>query len=156
MTAPSRRIAEALHRVVLGVAGSLMVAVFVVAALGVIFRYGLAHSLPWADETAAYLFIWLVFLGAAAEVWGGGHPAMHFVEDRLPPRLRRASFVLAQLVIALWGAILVIWGTRAVLLEAPESMSSLPAVSLQLPYSAIPVAGALVVIFALCRLADRR
>jgi TRAP-type C4-dicarboxylate transport system permease small subunit len=148
-------LAEALNRLAMSLASLLMVLIFIVAGLGVIFRYGLQHSLPWADEAAAYLFIWLIFLGAASEVWTDGHPAMHLFEDRLPPRLRRAAQIIATLTIGVWGGVLVFAGIKAVILEAPESMSSIPGISLQLPYAAIPVCGALIIIFALAKLRTR-
>jgi len=147
---------EALNKLALAVAGTLMVLVFVVAALGVIFRYVLQHSLPWSDETAAYLFIWLVFLGAASEVWNDGHPAVPFVVDRLSAVARRIAGVVANLAIATWGSVLLVYGIKAVILEAPESWSSVRGISLQLPYAAIPVGGALIVIFALTKVLVRR
>jgi TRAP-type C4-dicarboxylate transport system permease small subunit len=146
----------ALNRVALMLASAFMVLVFGVAALGVIFRYVLQHSLPWSDETAAYLFIWLVFLGAASEVLNNGHPAVHFVVDRLSPPMRRFAGALANLAIAIWGGVLLVYGIKAVILEAPESWSSVPAISLQIPYAAIPVGGALIVIFALGKAIVRR
>jgi TRAP-type C4-dicarboxylate transport system permease small subunit len=150
------RAVDALDRIALAIASVLVVCVFVVAGLGVIFRYVIQHSLTWADETAAYLFIWLVFLGAASEVWHGGHPAVHFVVDRLPAAAQRVARVVANLAIAAWGAILLVYGIKAVALEAPESWSSVPAFSLQYSYAAIPVAGALLVIFAVAKIVVRR
>jgi TRAP-type C4-dicarboxylate transport system permease small subunit len=146
----------ALDRIALTVASAFMVLIFGVAALGVIFRYVLQHSLPWSDETAAYLFIWLVFLGAASEILNDGHPAVHFVADRLSPLARRLAGALANLAIAIWGGVLLVYGIKAVILEAPESWSSVPAISLQIPYAAIPVGGALIVIFALGKAFVRR
>jgi len=147
---------DVLNRIVLAVASGFMVLIFVVAALGVIFRYVIQHSLPWADETAAYLFICLVFLGAASEVLNDGHPAVHFVVDRLSPAARRVAGVLANVSIAVWGGVLLVYGIKAVILEAPESWSSVPAISLQLPYAAIPVGGLLIIIFALSKTFVRR
>ena len=150
------RAVEALNRAALALACVLTVCVFVVAALGVIFRYGIQHSLTWADETASYLFIWLVFLGAAAEVWNDGHPSVRFVADRLPVGARQGAAILANLAIAAWGGVLLVYGIKAVQIEAPESWSSLPWISLQIPYAAIPVAGALIVIFGLTKIVVRR
>jgi TRAP-type C4-dicarboxylate transport system permease small subunit len=151
-----KALADVLNKIALAVASAFMVLIFVVAALGVIFRYVIQHSLPWADETAAYLFIWMVFLGAAAEVWNGGHPAVQLVVDRLSPVGRSIAGVVANAMIAAWGCVLLVFGIKAVILEAPESMSSLPGISLQIPYAAIPVSGALIVIFALARAVARR
>lgn len=151
-----KSVAERLNALALTLASVLTVLIFVVAALGVVFRYVLQHSLPWADETAAYLFIWMVFLGAASEVWDGGHPAIHVVVDRLSPQARFYAKMLANLVVAAWGAVLLVYGIQAVINEAPESWSSLPGISLQLPYAAIPVCGALIIVFALAKALVRR
>jgi TRAP-type C4-dicarboxylate transport system permease small subunit len=147
---------EALNKLALIVASTFMVLVFVVAGLGVIFRYVIQHSLPWADETAAYLFIWLIFLAAASEVWNDGHPSVHFIVDRLSPAVRRVAGIVANLAIAAWGGVLLVYGIKAVMLEAPESWSSVRGISLQIPYAAIPVGGALIVIFALAKVVARR
>ena len=32
----------------------------------VFFRYVINHSLPWSDEAARYLFVWLTLLGSSA------------------------------------------------------------------------------------------
>ena len=146
----------ALSRLALGVASLFMVLIFVVAALGVIFRYVLQHSLTWADETAAYLFIYLIFLGAAAEVWSDGHPAVYLIVDRLPPVAQRAARILAYVAIAIWGGVLLVYGIKSVMLEAPESWSSVRGISLQIPYSAIPIGGALILIFAVGKALVRR
>ncbi len=146
----------AVNRLALAVASVFLVLIFVVAALGVVFRYVIQHSLPWSDETAAYLFIWLVFLGAASEIRNNGHPAVHFVVDRLPPGARRFAGAVANLAIAIWGGVLLVYGIKAVILEAPESWSSVPAISLQIPYAAIPLGGALIIVFALGRAVTRR
>ena len=151
-----KSVAERLNALALALASVLTVLIFIVAALGVVFRYVLQHSLPWADETAAYLFIWMVFLGAASEVWDGGHPAIHVVVDRLSPRARFYAKMLANLVVAAWGAVLLVYGIQAVINEAPESWSSLPGISLQWPYAAIPACGALIIVFALAKAMVRR
>jgi TRAP-type C4-dicarboxylate transport system permease small subunit len=150
------RAVDALNRCALAIACALTVCVFIVAALGVVFRYVIQHSLTWADETASYIFIWLVFLGAAVEVWNDGHPSVRFVVDRLPAPARRVGAIVANLAIAAWGGVLLVFGIKAVLIEAPESWSSLPGISLQIPYAAIPVAGALIVIFGLSKIVIRR
>ena len=81
---------------------------------------------------------------------------MRFVVDRLPASARRAAAIVANLAVAAWGSVLLVFGIKAVLIEAPESWSSLPGISLQIPYAAIPVAGALIVIFGLTKIVVRR
>lgn len=49
-------------------------------------RYLTGHSLPWADEVARYLMIWMTFLGAGLALRRGGHVAISNLQDALPGR----------------------------------------------------------------------
>ena len=64
-------------------------------------RYLTSHSLPWADEAARYLMIWLTFTGAGLILRIGGHVAITNLQDALPrtgQRLLRAAIVLILLL----------------------------------------------------------
>jgi TRAP-type C4-dicarboxylate transport system permease small subunit len=64
-------------------------------------RYLTSHSLPWADEVARYLMIWLTFTGAGLILRIGGHVAITNLQDALPAtgqKLLRALIVLVLLV----------------------------------------------------------
>lgn len=58
------------------IAVTLLTLSVLVALLQVFFRYGLDNSLSWPEELAQWLFVWAVFLGAAALVVGKGHIAI--------------------------------------------------------------------------------
>ena len=64
-------------------------------------RYLTSHSLPWADEAARYLMIWLTFTGAGLILRIGGHVAITNLQDALPglgQKLLRAAIVLGLLI----------------------------------------------------------
>jgi TRAP-type C4-dicarboxylate transport system permease small subunit len=64
-------------------------------------RYLTNHSLPWADEVARYLMIWMTFTGAGLALRAGGHVAITNLQDALPSRAAvalRAAIVMVLLV----------------------------------------------------------
>ncbi|MBO6258633.1 MAG: TRAP transporter small permease [Succinivibrio sp.] len=44
---------------------TLMIILSVVLAIQVFFRYVMGDSLSWSEETARYMFVWLVYIGIA-------------------------------------------------------------------------------------------
>ncbi|MEO9779413.1 MAG: TRAP transporter small permease [Sedimentitalea sp.] len=63
-------------------------------------RYLTSHSLPWADETARYLMIWLTFTGAGLILRIGGHVAITNLQEHLPDtgqKILRAAIVATLL-----------------------------------------------------------
>ena len=71
-------------------AGLLLFVMVVVAFLQVTARYTGLFFVPWTEEVARLLFLWAVWLGAAAALFRGGHIRFDFVVARILPRLRRA------------------------------------------------------------------
>lgn len=72
----------------------------IVVGSNIALRYLTSNSLPWADEVARYLMIWLTFTGAGLILRIGGHVAITNLQDVLPTigqRLLRAFIVLILL-----------------------------------------------------------
>ncbi len=64
-------------------------------------RYLTGHSVPWADEVARYLMIWLTFTGAGLILRQGGHVAITRLQDALPDigqKILRAAIVAGLLI----------------------------------------------------------
>lgn len=64
-------------------------------------RYLTGHSVPWADEIARYLMIWLTFTGAGLILRQGGHVAITRLQEALPDtgqRILRAAIVAGLLI----------------------------------------------------------
>ncbi|WP_111412717.1 TRAP transporter small permease [Billgrantia lactosivorans] len=92
---------------------AILVVLIVSVSANVIGRALLNTSLAWADELARMLFIWLIFIGAAAAFARYEHIAVDFVVRRLPPRAAYCLYLLQHLIVAavmgvvLFGAYLV-------------------------------------------------
>lgn len=85
---------------------AILVALIVSVSANVIGRAVFSRSLPWADELARMLFIWLIFIGAAAAFARYEHIAVDFVVRKLPPRAAYLMYLTQHLIIA--GLMLVV------------------------------------------------
>ena len=75
-----------LDRTVDAICSSLCLGLTVIAFAAVICRYVFNSSLTWSEELTRYMFIWVVFLGAAIGVRERTHIAVDIFADRLGPR----------------------------------------------------------------------
>lgn len=93
---------------------TLLVALIVSVSANVIGRSFLNHSLPWADELARMLFIWLIFVGAAAAFARYEHIAVDILVRRLRPRAAHGLFLIQHLIITVLMAVM-LWGGYVVM-----------------------------------------
>ncbi len=99
------------------VIAALLVALIVSVSANVVGRALFNNSVPWADELARMLFIWLIFIGAAAAFTRYEHIAVDILVRRLPPRAAHTLYLLQHVIItALMGVI--IWGGFIVISRA--------------------------------------
>lgn len=69
---------------------AMLSAMTVIVGANISLRYFTSHSLPWADEAARYLMIWMTFGGAGLVLRVGGHVAITNLHDVLPELWRKA------------------------------------------------------------------
>ncbi|MBB5509078.1 TRAP transporter small permease [Paraburkholderia atlantica] len=139
-------------KITLFLCGGLLLTMVCVAGLGVVFRFILQDSLSWSDELAAYLFVWLTCLGAAAGAKLRVHPEVRVLADRCPPIFAQTLADLTDCVVLALGVVFVMYGGEMLELMGTETATSLP-VSMVYPYLSIPVCGALLVFHSAVRIA---
>ena len=97
--------------------------ILIVVILQVFFRYVAQIVVPWTEEAARYLCIWMVFLGAAAAVAKKSHICVTFLVERVPEKLRYFFNLFSLLVVWLFNLIAFLgsielvrlnWGQQAV------------------------------------------
>ena len=128
----------------LGLMSVLVVDVF----LGVFSRYVLHATFQWYDEVARLCFVWMVFLGAATAVRRGAHFRLHLLIDRFGPRLRHVTDLVVALLVLVFGSILVAGGVAMYPVARRQVTDSLE-LSMLWFYGALPVGGALMILFSL-------
>lgn len=129
----------------------LMLVLVVDVFLGVFSRYVLQATFQWYDEVARLCFVWMVFLGAASAVRRGAHFRLHLLIDRLGPRLRRVNDLVVGLLVVVFGGVLVTGGA-AMWPVARRQVSDSLELSMLWFYGALPVGGALMILFSLPQL----
>ena len=140
------RAVEALNRVLLascrwGVVG-LVAAITVIVALGVFFRFVLNNSLPWTEEVAKFVMVWLAFIGAPVVLREGGHIAIDVLPTRLPSPLGPIVMMLIQVVVMVVLGVLVFQGWALAWNALPQVATTVD-ISLFYIFLAVPIGSAL-------------
>lgn len=139
--APLRWLEHA-SRVCNGIAKLLLVAMSAVMAvtilLQVFLRYVVRASLPWSEELARYLMVWIGLMGASLAMHEGRHVGVGLLVDQTRGILRKAvtSMALCGVLWFLW--LMLSEGTRLVLniwLQRSPAMN----IPMVIPYAAIPL-----------------
>jgi TRAP-type C4-dicarboxylate transport system permease small subunit len=88
------------------VGGFLYLALFGVFIIQVIARFFFNQPLPWSDELAVILYIWVILWAAAFMVPEREHVVFDLVHHMAPPKVRHGMSILAHLMVgglAAWG-----------------------------------------------------
>jgi TRAP-type C4-dicarboxylate transport system permease small subunit len=105
---------ERLDRLVLLVGAAALGLLALLIFAQVVLRYLFAITPVWSEELGRYLLIWAVLAGSAVSVRGARHIRVEFLVDLLPAGVRRAWYLLLDLVILALFLLLVATGIEAV------------------------------------------
>ncbi|MFM1988837.1 MAG: hypothetical protein RJA99_1794 [Pseudomonadota bacterium] len=120
----------------------------VVVFVSVVVRYLVDYSVPWSEEVARYLMVWLTFLGIGPVLRIGGHVAIDSLQASLPPLAARVLRALILSAVAGFLGLLV-WTGRALVERTVFQTTAVTEVSFAWVSAAVPVGAA----FALWHLA---
>ena len=104
---PLSRFAKTSQVLMAGCLGVMAVAVFI----NVVLRYGFGSGVAASEELSRLLFVWMVFIGAAAADPAGEHMA----------------FTSAMLARGAWQQVVVGMGSHSVVMAYPAALLPLPA-----------------------------
>ena len=103
---------------ILAVNRALMIAALAVMATivlaNVLTRYLTHYSIPWSEELARYLMIWLTFLGIGPVLRLGGHVAIDTLQDSLRSSMARVVRLLIVAAVAVFCAVVAYFGSAYV------------------------------------------
>jgi TRAP-type C4-dicarboxylate transport system permease small subunit len=125
----------------------LMVVLVADVFLGVWSRYVMRATFQWYDEVARLCFVWMIFLGAALAVRRGAHFRLHLLIDRFGVTSRRRVDLFVTLIVIAFAAVLVAGGIAIAPLARRQVTDALE-ISMLWFYGALPVGGALMIVFA--------
>ncbi|GIK82670.1 MAG: membrane protein [Alphaproteobacteria bacterium] len=141
------------YAMALGLAAMTACTLLQVTVRFVLTKFDIMISVPWTEELARYLMIWLVFLGAATACRRGQLIAFDFLIEALPERagmalrLLTALLCLAFFLLLIWiGVKFVSWGTF--------ERSPVMTISKAWVYAAMPVSAVLMIVNSLAFLIE--
>lgn len=126
----------------------LVATITVIVALGVFFRFVLNNSLPWTEEVAKFVMVWLAFIGAPVVLKEGGHIAIDVVPTRLPFPLGPIVMMLIQAVVMVVLGVLVFQGWALAWNALPQVAATVD-ISLFYIFLAVPIGSALMLAVSL-------
>ena len=142
-----RRLLAGFDAALRGAALVLLVVLLVVVSLGALTR-SLGDPLIWTDEVARFTMIWLAVCGWLVASRRRAHIRIRYFVDKLPPHARRATEVILQAAVALFGAFTAWYGCALVLRNFDIEATTIP-VSMSVMYAPIVLVGAVTAVQAL-------
>ncbi len=126
----------------------LMLAMVLIIAAQVWFRFVMNDPLAWSEEAGRYLFVWISFVGAAAGVRYQVHLGIDLPPLLLSEKACRVVVVLVNLIIQLFLVIIAYWGFKILGIIKFQVSPSMQ-ISMFYPYLAVPVGSILMLINSL-------
>jgi TRAP-type C4-dicarboxylate transport system permease small subunit len=149
-----------LNRIINGIVAAVrlvcivqVIALFVIVVVAVIARYVFGQAVSWTEEVPRYLLIWISFLAAAVCVLKREHVAFDLVFYMLPKGPRRVLALILGGLIAAFGWVMFRYGIVFVQDFGDDLMETIPYTNIWY-YTAMPVSGFLIMIFALKLMID--
>ena len=81
----------------------ILIAAVVIVAMQVVTRYIFKIPLPWSEEIARYLFLWLTWVGASYATKERKHVSIDLVYEKLPEKGQMICKVITNII---WMAFL--------------------------------------------------
>ena len=114
-------------------AAMLLIAVSLLTFLQVIMRYFFSFPLPWVEEAARYLMIFMIFIASAAALYRKEHLSIEILDFLLSDNKLKVVSIFHQVIITIFTLILTYVAYQFVVMQIQIGQKS-PA--LQLPMAA--------------------
>jgi len=122
-------------------------AMFVVVLAQVVFRYVLSHPLPWSEELARYLMVWVACLAASEAYARGNHVGVTLIVNAVRPRQRKMMILIIHLAVCVLMGVVVYQGFKLSFMVG-DQLSPAMELSMTWPYLSVPVGAVLIFIQA--------
>ena len=118
---------------------------------GVFTRFVINEQSRWTEEVAIYLLIWVSLLGAAITYAENGHLGVDYLVHKWDAATQKIGAAVVHLVVLLFAAYGMLYGGYRLVSETMKAGQISPAIEIPMAvvYSAVPISGALFVMFAM-------
>jgi TRAP-type C4-dicarboxylate transport system permease small subunit len=121
-------------------------AVLTVAVFGqVVARYVFNQPPAWTEELARFCQVWIVLLASSICLRKGSHLAVDYLGPVMAPGARRSVAVITGCLIAIYSAVVVVWGARLVMIGLVQTSPAMH-LNMGMVYLVFPIAGGLMVL----------
>src|SRR4030042_6416370 len=114
--------------------------IFVIICFAVFARYLVNYVPSWSEEVPRYLLVWISFLGAALAVKYKEHISLDFFFNMMPIRARQVGHIILNVLIAIVGVIMFVFGIGMVDQFGNDLMESIWVKNFWF-YIAMPISG---------------
>jgi TRAP-type C4-dicarboxylate transport system permease small subunit len=142
------KVLDKLNRAVELTSAGMLAVMVIVIFLQVIFRSVIKSAIPWSEELARYLMVWITFLGASIAVKRQGHIGVAALIRILSPSNKRRACLLANALSMVFFAAMIVLGYSILGIVQPQ-LSPAIELSMAVPYSAILAGGTLMLLYSL-------
>jgi TRAP-type transport system small permease protein len=144
-----RKLVEGVNRGAEILVQVLLAVMVVVVFTQVIFRFFIQQPISWSEEVARYVFVGIIWMGAAAVVREDAHPGMDLLMRSLPPVWQRGIQLLVNLMVVATLVTVAVTGFRLAYgnMTQPSPAMELP---MGIPYAAIPLSAAIMLLNVIC------
>lgn len=151
------RTLEAVDSVLRAVLALLLLVMVAAVTWQVVSRYLLGDPSSWTEELARFVLIWIGLLGGAHAYRRRLHLGLDLLAARLGGRARVLQTVVIHGVVAVFAVAVLMIGGVALMRLAGELGQASPALGWPMAavYAALPVSGALLVLFAAAGVVER-
>ena len=144
---------QIVHRLLLPIIFVLAALMFLAVIAQVVFRYVLSAPLPWSEELARYLMIWVACLAASEAYHQKSHVGVNLLSDLLPVKFRQWRHQIVHLAILILMLVIIYQGfTLSWLLL--DQMSPALGISMTWPYMSVPVGASFIALHTMKSLAQ--
>lgn len=133
-----KKMNDALNQVIKLITIIAFAIMVLVTFMQIIYRFVLLQPIPWAEELARYLFVWITFLGAAVAVKSKGHVGVELVIDKLPKRTKKIVLTIAFIICAIF-CIVIFFNGIIMVQRTMNQRSAAMSMPMSIAYAAIPV-----------------
>ena len=148
------RFTGALGTAALWISGTCLVAMTVMIAAQVFWRYILNDSIVWSEPGSVMIMGWFIFLGAAVGIREGYHLSFDVLLHFVPRSVKLTFHSISDAAVAVFGLGMIWYGSQLALKTAGNTLPSL-GISGAFDFIPIIVGGVLVILFSAERILRR-
>lgn len=120
------------------IAAILIVAMTLVIATAVVFRYFLKEPIFWAGEASIFMMAWITFIGGSLGLKYKSQASVTFLKDRFSFKGQRILEISSNIIILLFMSILLYYSYQWVLSVSHQKSTSMR-IPMWIPYLSVPV-----------------